>query len=126
MIRSTSKFMAAGVLTALSLPLAACGETAFSKEVTPICLEQLTAEQCSCIVSGLDDGLPDRVKTAFVALRWELRPDPKDRERVNNAALRAAGVDPADRQAVQSIRSEFRDTYYPLRDKLSDQCGASL
>lgn len=126
MTRFNSKLMAAGVLTAFSLPLAACGETAFSKEVTPICLEQLTAEQCSCIVSGLDDGLPDRVKTAFVALRWELRPDPNDRERVNNAALRAAGVDPADRQAVRSIRSEFEDSYYPLRDELTERCGASL
>ena len=127
MITIASRGTALCALAAASLSLSACGSSAFSNEVTPICLEDgNTKAQCACIVAGLEKGLTDRVKTAFVSLRWELRPDPQDRERVNNAALRAAGVDPADRQAVASIRSEYRDTYYPLRDQLSERCGASL
>ncbi len=115
-----------GVLAALALPLAGCGQSSFSKQVMPICLEDNTKEQCACIISGLDKGLSKRVKAAFVSLRWELRPDPKDRERVFNEAMRAAGVEPTDRQAVASIRSEFRDTYYPLNSQLVDRCGAGL
>ncbi len=126
MIRGVTRQTALCALGALSLPLSACGQSAFAKEVTPICLEDNTQAECACLVPALDDGLSDRVKTAFVTLRWELRPEPKDRERVNNERLRAAGVDPADGQAVASIRSEFRDTYYPLRDKLIERCGTVL
>src|SRR3546814_3882729 len=36
-------------------------------------------KDCSCIASQLDDGLPDRVKVAFPALRWPMKPAPQDR-----------------------------------------------
>src|SRR3546814_19412533 len=83
-------------------------------------------KDCSCIASQLDDGLPDRVKAAFPALRWPMKPAPQDREAVNNQLLRAAGVDPADRQAVESIRQEFKASYYAVRNAVRAACGASV
>lgn len=107
--------------------LAGCGQSDFAKMVEAECAQDGDpGKDCSCIASQLDDGLPDRVKVAFQALRWPLKPAPQDREAVNNQMLRAAGVDPADRQAVESIRQEYEDSYYPLRDKVRAACGGSV
>ena len=107
--------------------LGGCGQSDFAKMVEAECTQdQDPGKDCSCIASQLDDGLPDRVKVAFQALRWPLKPAPQDREAVNNQMLRAAGVDPADRQAVESIRQEYEDSYYPLRDKVRAACGGSV
>jgi hypothetical protein len=107
--------------------LAGCGQSDFAKMVEAECAQDGDpGKDCSCIASQLDDGLPDRVKVAFQALRWPLKPAPQDREAVNNPMLRAAGVDPADRQAVESIRQEYEDSYYPLRDKVRAACGGSV
>ncbi|MCC7268589.1 MAG: hypothetical protein IT546_14795 [Caulobacteraceae bacterium] len=127
MTRPASTCSTLAVIAALTLPLAACGPSAFSREVTPVCISQgNTPEECDCMIPIVEEGLPDRVKPAFVSLRWPLRPPERDQERVYNDAMRAAGVDPADRQAVESIRLEFDDAYAPLRDTMSDQCDAVL
>jgi len=107
--------------------LAGCGQSDFAKMVEAECAQDGDpGKDCSCIASQLDDGLPDRVKVAFPALRWPMKPAPQDREAVNNQLLRAAGVDPADRQAVESIRQEFKDSYYPLRNAVRAACGGSV
>ncbi|MGV1681572.1 hypothetical protein [Sphingopyxis sp. GW247-27LB] len=107
--------------------LAGCGQSDFAKMVEAECAQDGDpGKDCSCIASQLDDGLPDRVKVAFPALRWPMKPAPQDREAVNNQLLRAAGVDPADRQAVESIRQEYEDSYYPLRNAVRAACGGSV
>ncbi len=116
-----------GLLACILFPLAGCGQSDFTKQMTAICAEEADpGADCGCIVGKLDAGLPDRLKPAFSALRWPLKPAPQDRERVFNEAMRAAGVDPVDRQAVQSIQSEFRDAYQPLREQLRAECGGDL
>lgn len=106
--------------------LAGCGQSDFQKMVVAECGANGDSADCACVASELDAGLPDRVKTAFPALRWPLKPDPQDREAVNNQYLRSAGVDPADRQAVASLRQEYEDTYYPLRNQVRTACGGSI
>lgn len=116
-----------GLLAGILFPLAGCGQSDFAKQMGAICEEEANpGADCGCIVAKLDAGLPDRLKPAFSALRWPLKPKPQDRERIFNDAMRAAGVDPVDRQAVQSIQSEFRDAYKPLREQLRAECGGDL
>lgn len=115
-------------LAALALPLTACGgQSEFAQQIAAICTEEADpAQDCNCIAERLDAEFPDRLKPAFVALRWPLRPAPEDRDAVNGAMLRAAGIDPADRQQMSSAQSEFRDAYNPLRDRLREECGGAL
>lgn len=114
-------------LWALLLPLAGCGESQFRQQIAAMCMEEADpGRDCGCIADRMDAGFPDRLKPAFVALRWPLRPPPQDRDAVNGAMLRQAGIDPADRQQMASANREFRDTYYPLRDEIHRQCGGSL
>src|SRR3546814_11482110 len=71
--------------------LAGCGQADFARMVEAECAQDGDpGKDCSCIASQLDDGLPDRVKVAFPALRWPMKPAPPDREAVNNQLLRAA------------------------------------
>lgn len=123
-IRRTARH---SLLACIALPLAGCGQSDFVKQVTPIC-EELSGgrKNCSCIIGKLDQGLSEQQKAAFVPLRWPLRPEPQDREFVNGQALRAAGIDPADRQQVQSIQAEFRDTMRALREGIRAECGSDL
>ncbi len=114
-------------LCAMLLPLTACGQSEFRQQIAAICTEEADPTQdCNCIADRLDAGFPDRLKPAFVALRWPLRPDPQDRDAVNGAMLRQAGIDPADPQQMASATREFRDTYYPLRDQIRRECGGAL
>lgn len=108
------------------LALGACGQSEFAVMIEKECRASGQQDDCACIARTLDEGLPDHLKTAFPALRWELKPAPEDREAVNGAMLRAAGVDPADRQAVRSIRQEFRETMQPLNERTRQQCGGRL
>ncbi len=119
--RSIAMTLAAATL------LAGCGSSDFEKMVIAECMQDGDpGKDCNCIASQLDAGLSDRVKTAFPALRWPLKPDPRDREAVNNQYLRGAGIDPADHQAVASIRSEFKDSYYPLQNQVRAACGGTV
>lgn len=122
--RPNSKSVA---LFALLLPLAACGESQFRQQIAAICMEEPNpARDCGCVADRMEAGFPDRLKPAFVALRWPLRPAPQDRDAINGAMLRQAGIDPADRQQMASANREFRDVYYPLRDQIQRECGGSL
>lgn len=114
-------------LTSLTLPLAACGQSEFAQQIAAVCNESAQpARDCTCIAERLDAQFPEELKPAFVALRWELRPAPKDRDAVNGAMLRAAGIDPADHQQMASAQRAFRDAYNPLRGQLQTECGGAL
>ncbi len=116
-----------GILLAVVIALGGCGQSEFSKQVTAVCLKRAgPGVDCGCVAKQLDAYFPDKLKPAFVALRFPLLPDPKDRDAVNGAMLRAAGIDPADRQQMDSAEREFRDTYYPMRSKLREKCGGAL
>ena len=119
---------AAASFALVALSLAGCsGQSDFSKQIASICAENAqTGQDCTCIAKQLDASFPDQLKPAFVALRWPLRPDPQDRDAVNGAMLRAAGIDPADPQQMKSAVRAFRDVYYPLREQLRAQCGGDL
>lgn len=120
------RVLAASALAASSLGLAACGQSEFAAMIENECLSSGQAGDCSCIAETLDDGLPDHLKTAFPALRWELKPLPEDRETVNGALLRSAGVDPADSQAVRSIRQEFRERMQTMNAQTRQLCGGQI
>lgn len=115
------------LLACIAVSVAGCGQSAFVKEVTPIC-EQFSGggKNCACIIGKLDSGLSDQQKTAFVALRWPLRPDPQDREFVNGEILRSAGIDPTDRQQMRSVQAEFRDTMRAMSEGIRAECGSNL
>jgi hypothetical protein len=109
------------------LSLSGCGKSAFETRIAEACSSSAgEGADCACIARTLDMGLPDHLKLAFDALRWPLKPDPKDREAVNGAMLRSAGVDPADRQAVESIRQEFKEKMHSLNEQTRTQCGGRL
>jgi|TARA_R110000850_G_scaffold53958_2_gene128893 hypothetical protein len=123
----TPKHAALCALATLILPLAACGQSEFTQQIAAACNEEgASGKDCSCIAKRLDAAFPDNLKPAFVALRWPLRPAPADRDAVNGAMLRAAGIDPADRQQMESANRAFRDAYHPLREQLRSECGGAL
>ncbi|MDZ4138584.1 MAG: hypothetical protein U1D66_06855 [Erythrobacter sp.] len=123
----TPRHAALSALAGLILPLAGCGQSEFAKQIAAVCTErEQSGTDCGCIAAKLDRDFPDNLKPAFVALRWPLRPAPADRDAVNGAMLRAAGIDPADRQQVESANRAFRDAYYPLREQLRSECGGAL
>lgn len=114
-------------LISLALPLSGCGRSEFAQQIASICAEgDSTGRDCSCIAERLDAQFPEQLKPAFVALRWPLRPAPNDRDAVNGAMLRAAGIDPADRQQMASAERAFSDAYRPLRAQLQAECGGAL
>ena len=90
--RHMRKLMPLGPLAALALPLAACGgQSDFARQIAAVCEEDAKpGRDCGCIAERLDASFPDRLKPAFVALRWPLKPAPDDRDEVNGAMLRAA------------------------------------
>src|SRR3546814_5764226 len=54
--------------------LAGCGQSDFARMVeAERAQDGDPGKDCSCIASQLADGLPDRVKVAFPALRWPMR-----------------------------------------------------
>lgn len=120
------RHLAAIGLGVSSFALAACGQSEFAAMIEGECLSSGQNGDCSCIAKTLDDGLPDHLKTAFPALRWELKPRPEDREAVNGALLRSAGVDPADPQAVRSIRQEFRERMQTMNAQTRQLCGGQI
>src|SRR3546814_15847783 len=72
----TTLFRSGGSVVAL----AGCGQSDFARMVETECAQYGDpCKDCSCIASQLDDGLPDRVKVAFPALRWPMKPAPQDR-----------------------------------------------
>lgn len=114
-------------LATMTLSLAGCEKSDFAQRIAAICEEDAqSGRDCSCIADKLEANFPDGLKPAFIALRWPLKPAPRDRDAVNGAMLRAAGIDPADRQQMESAVREFRDAYYPLRDQLRTECGGQL
>src|SRR3546814_17091864 len=69
--------------------LAGCGQSDFARMVEAECAQDGDpGKDCSCIASQLDDGLPDRVKVAFTALRWPIKPAPPDRQAGTHPLLR--------------------------------------
>jgi len=117
-----------------ALAVAGCGQSEFTTQMAAICAEPggdglprnslpgFSGRDCGCVVSILEDGLTPRQQATFIPLRYELRPDPQDRERVNGQTLRAAGIDPTDRQAVRSARSELDDALHPLNERIRSEC----
>ena len=108
------------------LALGACGQSEFAVMIEKECRASGQQGDCACIARTLDEGLPDHLKTAFPALRWPLKPRPEDREAVNGSLLRSAGVDPADRQAVRSIRQEFKERMHALNAQTRQLCGGQI
>ena len=122
--RSIGKYGA--IPLCLVLGVVGCGRSDFAKQVEAVCREPAReGADCSCIASRLDASFPERLKPAFVALRWPMRPAPREREAVNGAMLRAAGIDPADRQQVASARAGFHAAYDPLAAQLREECGGA-
>jgi hypothetical protein len=126
MAQTGRRHLAAIGLGVTCLALAACGQSEFAAMIEGECLSSGQNSDCSCIAKSLDDGLPDHLKTAFPALRWPLKPRPEDREAVNGSLLRSAGVDPADRQAVRSIRQEFKERMHALNAQTRQLCGGQI
>lgn len=121
-------FSTAAMASAI-LALSACGsgQSEFAQQIAAVCNEDARpGRDCSCVAERLDASFPDNLKPAFVALRWPLRPAPNDRDAVNGAMLRAAGIDPADRQQMASAERAFSDAYRPLRAQLQAECGGAL
>ena len=126
MAQAGRRYLAAIGLGATCLALGACGQSEFAEMIEAECLSNGQSGDCSCIARTMDDGLPDHLKTAFPALRWPLKPRPEDREAVNGALLRSAGVDPADGQAVRSIRQEFRERMQTMNAQTRQLCGGQI
>lgn len=135
----THNLLLAGAAIAGALALTGCGgQSKFEKQLTGIChdaqghslsqnpgeLPGYTGLDCSCVIAQLDKGVPARLKPAFVALRWPLRPNPRDRDSVNGQMLREAGIDPTDHQAVDSAYAELRDTMHVLDPQIRQSCKA--
>jgi hypothetical protein len=125
------------VLACLSLAVAGCGGSEFSARMMEICqrpdasgapanrLLGFGDKDCGCVIATLESGLTARQQASFIPLRYELMPDPADRERVNGEMLRAAGIDPTDRRAVRSARSELNDALHPLSRRIREQCPSA-
>lgn len=125
----------AGAALAGAFALSACGgQSKMAKQLNGICQQPNAAGlprgdlpgyiglDCSCVIAHLDKGVPERLKPAFVALRWPLAPDPRDREAVNGQMLRDAGIDPTDYAAVSSANAELRDTLHLLDPQIRAEC----
>jgi len=124
-------------IAGVALALAGCGQSDFASQMTQICMEPggdgtprnslpgFAERDCGCAIGILEGGLTPRQQATFVPFRYELRPDPADRERVNGEMLRAAGIDPTDRAAVRSARAELDDAIQPLRERIRDECPAA-
>lgn len=109
------------------LALASCGSSQFASMIESECaIENNPDQDCACIATALDEGLPEHLKQAFPALRWPLRPDPAMRDAVNGEIFRSAGIDPADPIAVLSARREFDDLMNLMRPQTIAQCGGQL
>lgn len=126
MAQAGRRHLAAIVLGVTCLALAACSQSEFAAMIEAECLSNGQSGDCSFIARTMDNGLPDHLKTAFPALRWPRKPRPEDREAVNGALLRSAGVDPADRQAVRSIRQEFKERMHALNAQTRQLCGGQI
>lgn len=125
------------VIASAALAIAGCGQSEFATQMSQICMEPggdgqprnslpgFGDKDCGCAIAILEDGLTARQQATFIPFRYELRPDPADRERVNGQMLRAAGIDPTDRQAVRSARSELNDTLQPLSERIRSECPAA-
>jgi hypothetical protein len=110
-----------------ALALSGCGSSEFAAMIEAECSADGSSNRdCACIAGALDEGLPDHLKQAFPALRWPLRPEPAMRDAVNGEILRSAGIDPADRMAMESARREFDDRMDILREQTIAQCGGQL
>jgi hypothetical protein len=130
---SGHRLLLAGAALAGALALSGCGQSNFAKQLGEICSEPMSdgtprsglpgysGMDCGCVAEKLDKGVPEKLKPAFVALQWPLRPDPRDREAVNGAMLREAGIDPTDRRAITSAVAELRETLHP---QIREQCKA--
>ena len=119
-----------------TMALSGCGQSTFAKQLGEICTEPMSdgtprsglpgysGMDCGCVVEKLDKAVPEHLKPAFVALQWPLRPDPRDREAINGAMLREAGIDPADRRAISSAVAELRETLHVVNPQIREQCKA--
>lgn len=133
---SGHRLLLAGAALAGALALSGCGQSSFAKQLGEICNEPMSdgtprgglpgysGMDCGCVAEKLDKGVPEKLKPAFVALQWPLRPDPRDREAVNGAMLREAGIDPTDRRAITSAVAELRETLHVLNPQIREQCKA--
>lgn len=126
MAQAGNRFLVGFGLGVTCLLLGACGQSDFAAMIESECEANGRNGDCACIAKTLDEGLPDHLKTAFPALLWELKPRPEDREAVNGALLRSAGVDPADREAVRSIRQEFREKMHGLNAQTRQLCSGQI
>lgn len=119
-----------------TIALSGCGQSTFAKQLSEICTEPMSdgtprsglpgysGMDCGCVVEKLDKSVPEHLKPAFVALQWPLRPDPRDREAINGAMLREAGIDPADRRAISSAVAELRETLHVVNPQIREECKA--
>ena len=125
------------LIAGAALAIAGCGQSEFATQMAQICVEPGADGQprnrlpgfgdkdCGCAVAILEGGLTPRQQATFIPFRYEVRPDPADRERVNGQMLRAAGIDPTDRAAVRSARSELNDALQPLNERIRSECPAA-
>jgi len=125
-----------GAALAGALTLSGCGQSKFAKQLGEICTEPMSdgtprtglpgysSLDCGCVAEKLDKAVPEKLKPAFVALQWPMRSDPRDREVVNGAMLRKAGIDPTDRRAIRSAVAELREALHVVNPQIREQCKA--